>query len=226
MLEENPLKHEEYFTQIYNAYLKHIAIMDMAMAKDTIPADGGKSNMPDVAKIKANEHLKPNSLSLEFTPLELDNWFMAYGDYFTNSQMQRGSYEEQRSYLNACLEDRLRSELRRIAPSTTPVYAEQDGQRCCISILKEIYEETQPLRMRQKNFFRYMQPKTQLITDFISDVETMAHGADISNITYEALLANVVINATTDKYVRNEFYKLKEPTINDLRVRAVARVFH
>ena len=74
--------------------------------------------------------------------------------------------------------------------------------------------------MRQKNFFRYMQPKTQLITDFISDVETMAHGADISNITYEVLLANVVINATTDKYIRNEFYKLKEPTINDLRVRA------
>ena len=54
----------------------------------------------------------------------------------------------------------------------------------------------------------------------ISDVETMAHGADISNITYEVLLANVVINATTDKYIRNEFYKLKEPTINDLRVRA------
>ena len=78
----------------------------------------------------------------------------------------------------------------------------------------------QPLRMRQRNFFRYMQPKTQLITDFISDVETMAHGADISNITYEVLLANVVINATTDKYIRNEFYKLKEPTINDLRVRA------
>ena len=220
MMEENPLKHEEYFTQIYDMYLKQVATMDMAMAKNTIPADAGKTEMPDAAKIKANEHLKPNSLSLEFTPLELDNWFMAYGDYFTNSQMQKGSYEEQRSYLNACLEDRLRSELRRIAPNTTPIYAAQEGQRCCISILKEIYEETQPLRMRQKNFFRYMQPKTQLITDFISDVETMAHGADISNITYEVLLANVVINATTDKYIRNEFYKLKEPTINDLRVRA------
>ena len=58
MLEENPLKHEEYFTQIYNAYLKHIAIMDMAMAKDTIPCllytspsprDGLLSRMPSSA---------------------------------------------------------------------------------------------------------------------------------------------------------------------------------
>ena len=65
-----------------------MVIIDLALTKDTIPTDTGKSAMPELAKIKANEHLKPNSLSLEFTPLELDNWFMAYGNNFTNSQMQ------------------------------------------------------------------------------------------------------------------------------------------
>ena len=35
---------------------------------------------------------------------------------------------------------------------------------------------------------------------------------------------NIVINATTDKYIRNEFYNLKDPAINDLRIRAKAIV--
>ena len=76
---------------------------------------------------KANDALKPKTLTRDFTPVEFSMWSQRFKAYYTSSHMETLSLNEQQAYFFACLEAQLVKRIERMVNAATPIFPEHDA---------------------------------------------------------------------------------------------------
>ena len=128
---------------------------------------------------KAEEYLRPQTLTETHAPLEFETWKMKFKSWFSSGGFAALPIPDQRCRLEACMSDRMAQQLKAIAPRDTTMDA-------CIEFISKELERRYPLRTRQIEYFslqkkinpdaEYMEyarlleahAKTQLITGLSS----------------------------------------------------------
>ena len=183
------------------------------------PADAGGDATAAAAAVgkapvsKANAVLKPELLSSENTPQELRLWLEQFQSYYATSRFDILDVKSQQAYFKQCLDKTLRFRLERRIDGRTPIFGLGDS---CEAILKEEFLARYPLFNRRLTFFRSEQAGGQSMSDYVISLRQMFEEADIMGIAHEDLLLFKYLCGCTDRELRKELLKIKDPTTKNV----------
>jgi hypothetical protein len=161
---------------------------------------------------RINESLKPPCLLVDSTLAEFRSWKQGFNCYFTSNQMDQFSLEEQRGYLNACLELKLQQLLSMKVNGTTPIQGE-DG---CLEALRNIFLQKIPILKRRYNFFQCNQQPNESFSEWYLRLELEGQEAELEHIDVNYLYILRMVTGTADKKLREEFLRRPNPTREEL----------
>jgi hypothetical protein len=149
--------------------LRWVAIVERQLRPPPPAGGGGGGGGGGGPPPKANEALKPKTLTRDFTPVEVTKWARQFEAYFTSSRMGQCSAAEQQAYFRACIDAYIESRISdRILPGT-PVLATDDDDGC-IGLIHEEFLLKYPIFARRLDFFRYKQSRGQLFSDWAQEL--------------------------------------------------------
>jgi len=167
--------------------------------------------------LKVINSLKPDPLSRDASPVELNNWSEEFKAFYTASKLDKCTIPEQHAYLYKCLELELASTVRLAANSTTPIFGAIGS---CFAVLQKKFEETYPLYVRRLRFFRYSQKPGQRFDDFWTQLQQLANEADLNSLSTEDLLVFRIVGGCSDDLLREKFLRLSNPSLSDITTEA------
>ena len=163
---------------------------------------------------KANMALKPQELSRDASPTEMQVWLAQLRAYFSSSGFDRCSVPDAQAYLLACLDPALAARIRPTLTDTTPIF----GKVSATSTIETEFLLANPLFSRRLEFFRAKQSAGEPFTDFAIRVRNLANMADLDKIKPDDIMIIGFIMGTTDDKLREKFLKDPEPTLDGLRL--------
>ena len=128
------------FQQICTQYRAH------ARAQAPAQAAGG-NNGP---RGKPDESLRPDKLTIEHTPADMDMWIREFKTYYDSSALNLKSIDEQRGHLSKCLDDNLKKVLMRQVLPDTLIW----GPNGCIETLRIEFTESTLFLQDAKHFLQ------------------------------------------------------------------------
>lgn len=175
--------------------------------------------------VKPNASLRPETLQLDQTPLELDHWTKRFEAFYKTSRLQKEDLEVQREYLNSCMDATVNHIMDVMAPSGTPVYDTDAQTVTCLSTLKSLWLERYPLFQRRHLYFtKSLSSRTvRDIPAFLSELEGLGRVAEIDKMTPTQLNAFRALSEIRDKDIRKACWKEKDLDMAKLRTIAIER---
>ena len=160
------------FQQVCAQYRAHMR----AQPQPAAPANQGNRS-------KVDESLRPDKLTIEHTPADMDMWIREFRTYYDSGQMNLKSINEQRGYLSRCLDDNLKKVLLRQVLPDTMIW----GQNGCIETLKHEFTRIYPIFARRKAFFTMQPERGENFRDFRMRLRDVADTADLEKLTVNDL---------------------------------------
>ena len=170
-------------------------------------------NLDSLSRVhRPNEALKPAILGLSNTPAQYRQWKLDFKTYYTSSQMDKCTLEEQKAYFFQLLEQNLALRLQPYIPIGMEIFNEN-------GILQEVdklFTTEYPLFNRRWQFLQCVQKGGQSYHDWKSEIMTLSQEADLQNIKTDDLITLVLMQNIRDVNIKKEWFKQKDPTIEDL----------
>ena len=169
---------------------------------------------------KAVSELKPDNLSFDAPPDSIETWMKSFEAYFSASNFRLCSHSVAQGYLKRCLDDSLIASLDTKIDENTPVLG---GDSACLNILRKIFEDRFPIHSRRLTAFNLKQPSDVDFLEFYGSAAKTFASAEIRKMSPEDIEVFLLISATTDEKLKEEFFKLQNPNLSSLL--ACARVY-
>ena len=182
----------------------------------SVPNPGTGTSSAGQAKI--DDTLRPKDTLLRSFNLEEANlWFQKFTAYFThNEKALRGQgLVVRRQLLDNCIEAGLASALRTDdkIKDETPVIGDENS---CLSRLKEIFLERNPLFLRRYRFQECRQEQGESVTEWWIRKKAKACECELDKITKDDVMLLELIRGVRDNKLKEEFLKQKEPDLAQL----------
>ena len=189
-------------------------IIDFVDRSSVIPAPQiGQLPVTAGGRLKPISDFKPDKLSLDDPPHIMRAWMEDFSSYYSASNMQFGTLANQQTLLKKCLDDHLRDRVQNEIQSNTEIF----GDGGCLKIIEQEFLEKYPLFARRLDFFREEQKRGELWTDFVNRLEKKGRESDLGELQIKDIYVMRYLCGTTDKELEKEFFKLKNPTREDLK---------
>merc|ERR1712082_67712 len=143
-------------------------------------------------------------------------WEENFLSYFNASNVEVGEMATQQNFLRASLDPDLVTLLKQRINDETDILT-------CITHLKDIFLESDPLFSRRWRFLGEKQPVGESFSIWYAKLEAKAREADILKMTMEEMYTILLIAMTTDCEPQKKLLDLKDPT--RIEVVAAARAF-
>ena len=177
-------------------------------------AAAGARGAAGQARIKPVETLRPQELTLAYSPEEMRVWAGQFKAFYRASQLDAGTVAEQQAYLFVCLDHQLASRVRDEIQADTPVLGTGES---CLSVIEREFKLRYPLFIRRLKFFLFMQKRGQLFSDFATKLKKIGDEAELGGIGIDELYVFKYIGATIDENLREKFLEAENPTWEDLK---------
>lgn len=166
----------------------------------------------------------PHNLTADTTPAEFNDWLSMYRTYHTVSGFQRHTPHDQQNFMKMSLDKTLRERLSQLAHDGTPIFdpppppdgGELDPHASCARILEDFFKERCPIGTRRHRIFSRRQKPGEVQADVNTEIRRQAAQADLSNITFDKLLAQLFILSCTDEKLKRKLLALKDPSANEV----------
>ena len=121
------------------ALLSHIASLEKFLRPPTAAAPAAATARPTSSNpsFRIQTDLKPNILTKEATPEELNEWIEQFGSYYSMSKMDSFKVADQHAFFLACLDKELKVFMRGQLNNATPIWGASNS---CQSLLIEKFE--------------------------------------------------------------------------------------
>ena len=163
--------------------------------------------------VRVLSDLKPDTLTKEATPEELNEWLEQFRSYYSMSKMSGFELKNQHAFLLSCLDKELKVFLRGELNDSTPVWGATNS---CASLLLGKFESFYPKFTRRLHFFGYTQAKGQTFDNFYSVLKQKGAEAALSELKTEELYTFRLLTGCTDVKLREKLMDLKDPTLKDI----------
>ena len=184
--------------------------------KSSSNATPGSVGPPRSSKI--DDTLKPKetlqrSMSLE----EFNVWSDRFFAYFrqNDSILSGQSSKVKRELLNNCIEPSLVQAL--ATDSTITIDTPIIGDNSCLTKLKEIFLQLNPLFLRRYDFQTCVQKPSQTFPEWWAIKLTKAKECDLDTISKDEILLLELIRGVHDPKLKEEFLKQQNPTLANLK---------
>ena len=206
---------EEILTAISNA--KTPARAPIAQAPQQ--AAGGAAAAINQIDWKVQSALAPKALNRDANPTRLRDWSSEMKTFFSISKLTNASIADQHVFFYKGLDLDLKVAIQNEAEIDTPVFAPPDNPNApsMMGLVLKKFDIAYPLFSRRVDFFKYIQTPKQSFGEFFARVRQLGDEADVAKLRPQDILVYKVICGTSDSKLRDEFFKLKEPTLDDLR---------
>lgn len=164
-------------------------------------------------RARVNEALKPDRLSLDFTPAEMRSWFDKFRAFYDTSELQNYAVRDQHAFLFTCVNTQLEVRLREQIDDHTPIF--QDNG--CLDRIREEFSLKYPLFTRRMEFFKYNQESSQSFRDYDTQLQRKGNEADLQNLRVDELYMFRFMTGTNDARLREKFLKIEDPTLEKMR---------
>ena len=164
-------------------------------------------------KGKTDTGLKPKTLTLSFTPIELAVWLRAFNDFYVTSGLENSTLAKQQAYFRSCLDPTLENSLNpKILPGT-PIQPTLDpGQNSCIGLLKEAFVTEYPIFTRRLDYFQVKQKPNQKYSEFYKLLKKHQAESDVAALDVDALMTMLMMTGCNDQEIRKRFLQEDEKT--------------
>ena len=171
-------------------------------------------------KVNFVRHLQPKELSQTSSLAEKKMWRMQFDAFYSSSNFDMASIQDQQHYLLMCLSRNLGANLlRRIVQGATIIYPyPQDATiKSCLGELDKIFDLIHPVVARRQQLLRMSRQDGESYINWSTRLKNAADEADIGKtITREELLCLMLVAFSHDSYLDAEFRRLETPTIKKL----------
>ena len=166
-------------------------------------------------RVKANDALKPFTLTRDHTPAEMRSWMRKFTSYYTSSNMEQASLAEQQAYLTALIDTHLETRIRDKVTASTPIFRGQDEtiEITCIELIEAEFAHKYPVLTRRYQFFNDKQMPGQLASDWVAKLRALGDEAELEEMTTEHLYIMRYVCGVSDAKLRGKFLKEKKPSL-------------
>ena len=183
------------------------------------PPTAASSGSLDPASIpgapKAVSALKPVvALATTHSTVQLYYWIEQFEQYYTSSKLDKASLLEQQGYLRSCMDSGLFERIRPKIGRDMPIF----GARGCVMLLRNEFLRLHPLFSRRMEFFRSVQPASQLFSEWGNSLELMAAEAEIDKMDIQDHISMRYMIGGSDQKLLDEMLRLKQPTLDELKL--------
>ena len=210
-------------TQMALDFLSRVPVPEGALATGAAPQTPARPDLGQGQRqIKPNSALKPDDLTLDHSPAELDHWQQRFRAYFRTSNMDLLSNHDQREYLNASLDHTVQGLLdARVVPGAAILA----GPGSCFETLKTLWLERYPLFQRRHQFFTidFKGALTDL-PQFMSKLEELAKAAEVQELDASTLTAYKALSCVDDTELRRLCWREETLTLAKFRQLVIQRV--
>ena len=148
---------------------------------------------------KPDESLRPEKLTAQSTPAELDIWVREFTTYYQSCRLHLATIAEQRAYLHKCLDDQLKRTLCRETIAETMIF----GANGCIEKIKKEFKRLYPIFARRKAFFSMTPEKGENFRDFRLRLKDTAETADLQTLTVNDLVLYKYHTTVNDDHLKH-----------------------
>ena len=196
------------------------------------PAAGDGSEdaapQPTGAGGKFQSLFRPQRLAADESYVGFCYWREKLQTYFEMSNLARYSRHVQYTALFECLDKDLEKRIRMVIPDSEdlPIFPEiifnDDGNEvpeedCVLGELENIFRTLNPIQSRRQAFFDAKQRHGQLMSNFISDLDSLARAADLQELSTKQLMVYRIISGCTDYPLRTKILeKVEEPDLDSI----------
>ena len=213
-------------TTMYLQYLAKVPPVDSSPRK-TAPMvrDTDEQEPRDKGPPKPNTTLKPDKLTLDYTPVEFKHWCKRFRAFYRTSQLHKLHVLDQREYLNECLDASLAGIMDVKAPDALAILSDDGPEQTCMKILVEIWGDRYPLNVRRHDYFCLkFNGDLKEIQTFVSKLEELGSVADIRTMTESNINAYRALSSIADTDLRKACFKETDLTMERFRLLAMERV--
>lgn len=192
--------------------------------------DGQRKDVPT----KPNTSLKPEPLTFDNTPIELNHWRLQFEGYYNTSRFADLGQTEQEAYLISCLSSDVATVLRSLketdANSANYIIAERtlpNGAKIpsMLDLLDRMWLDRYPLFKRRHEYFTMeFQGSLRNLPEFLGKIEDTFRIAKVSELTADKLNAYRALSAVKDEELRRLCWREADLTWDKLRALAFQRV--
>ena len=160
--------------------------------------------------------LKPKQLTIENTPTELRSWRLRYTAYHTTSQFDTYDKPEQHMFMFAVLDHDMENRVREHDKyhSQMDVLGDVDS---LLEIIEEEFIQRYPLFNRRLEYFRLAQKVGQEFSAYALELKQKGDEADLHRLDTDSLHVFRYITGVTDQKLREKFFRLVDPKLEDLK---------
>ena len=172
--------------------------------------------------IKARTELKPSELTHDAEPVDFEKWSRQFKLYYNASNLGLGSIEEQRGYLETCLNGKLIEALDGICMIETPIFRRQNDGRTetepdtCLFRLGELCMRQYPLIVRRTDILA--KPKHEAgysFHDYTRDLIKRMRAATLWDIAGDQLAMMMAIDKCGDRELKEKLIELDYDNLED-----------
>ena len=168
---------------------------------------------------RADETLRPDKLTLDYTPAEFEDWKEKFRAFHSTSGFDVLAPNNQQAYLYACVDKGLAVKLRAVTDANTTIF-DANGM---MDILDEEFMHQYPLFTRRSNYFKAAQKQGQKCSDFITDLTQLGDQADLQDLRLDELMTFRILTGVRDEKLREKMMEVNAPTLD--QVKAVVRQY-
>lgn len=172
------------------------------------PQPGDDAQAPQMAGtapqgVKANTALKPIVLTLDHSPVEMEEWIKAFEAYHSTSNMVKLRMSDQHAYFLQSLDPSITTLIRAEMTPGARLFGDRDDHGCLVAILRRIFLQRYPLFARREQFFsRQFHGDIRELPSFITTMHKERVAAEIDELGANDLLAYRLLSAINDRELR------------------------
>ena len=158
---------------------------------------------------KAEQSLKPDTLTSSMTPSEFRIWQEKYNDYSNASYLESLPLKSQIPYLKNCVDAELLSQMN--LDDATTIKGAMD-------IIEKQFMTHHPMINRRVNMMRIQQKEGQLMSEHVTLLKKAGREADVDHMTPDEFKAVLIISTCNDQELLGKLLEVNKdrPTVDEL----------
>ena len=206
---------DKMLNEVSEEVAKTLATSEKTISEKSASTSTGATSSTGNAKI--DDTLKPRQeLLRSFTLEEANVWFDGFTAYFKHNEkaLQKLPASVHRQILNNSIEAALANALQADDEITAATHI--IGDNGCLSRLKHIFLEKNPLFLRRHKYQQCRQMQGETVMEWWVRKKTKERECELEQIKLEDIRLLELIRGVQDPRLKEEFLKQKEPTLNQL----------
>ena len=176
----------------------------------------GALPVPQVAPntLKPITALKPEPISTESNPTELEDFLDKFKAFYNASNLQQTTIDTQQSFLRNCLAPDLATVIKtKIQRGVTPIFDNDPNVETVFSVLQKEWQARYPLCKRRFLFFSLRQGRSEAFSAFYAKLKELGNTCKLNEMGIEEIYVFRLLCAVYDEHLKEKMMELEELTL-------------